>query len=343
MRAIVRAGRYRLWLVLVLIGYGDFAMVGAQPPGESGGTELYAVRWIDQFAASRDLGKARSIGQRVLGFLLGEKETCLVKPLALLAGDSGRLWIADQGAHALMWVDPETRQIKMLEAVDRQGLPSPAGVCFGAGNEIFLSDSRRNRIFRQQGAEALRILNDTLTLQQPTGIAYDPFNAQLWVAETAAHRLAVLDRAGNRVHTVGRRGRAPGEFNFPTYLWIDRAGNVYVVDAMNFRVQILSPAGEVLSVFGASGDASGYFARPRGIATDTLGHIYVVDGLFHTVQVFDRAGNFLTHFGKQGRGAGEFWLPAGIYIDAANRIYVADTYNSRIQMFQLVEGAEDEP
>ncbi|MCB0316650.1 MAG: 6-bladed beta-propeller, partial [Calditrichaeota bacterium] len=46
---------------------------------------------------------------------------------------------------------------------------------------------------------------------------------------------------------------------------------------------------------------------------------------------------------KQGRGAGEFWLPAGIYIDAANRIYVADTYNSRIQMFQLVEGAEDEP
>lgn len=307
------------------------------------GKKAYAIEWVGQFSAPGDLPAARSFGQRVLDFLLGEKETRLIKPVALLAGASGRLWIADQGAHSLTWIDPGKHRLKLLEAPDREGLPSPSGVCFGSGDEIFLSDSRRNRIFRQQGGETLRILNDTLTLQQPTGIAYDPSKQQIWVAETAAHRLAVLDRAGNRLRTVGHRGSEPGEYNFPTYLWIDHTGRVYVVDAMNFRVQILSPAGEVLTVFGESGDASGYFARPRGIATDTLGHIYVVDGLFHTVQVFDRAGNFLTHFGKQGRGAGEFWLPAGIYIDTANRIYVADTYNSRIQIFQLVEGAENEP
>lgn len=343
MRAIVRAGRYRLWFALIAGIYSSFAVAGNRPAGELPGKRAYTIEWIGQFSASGDLQKTPSLGQRVLDFILGEKETRLIKPVALLAAEPGQLWIADQGAHALAWVDPEKQRIKLLEASDREGLPSPVGVCFGAGDEIFLSDSRRSRIFLQQGSEALHLLNDTLTLQQPTGIAYDSYNKQIWVAETAAHRLAVLDRAGNRLRTVGRRGRAPGEFNFPTSLWIDRAGSVYVVDAMNFRVQIFASTGEVLAVFGESGDASGYFARPRGIATDTLGHIYVVDGLFHIVQVFDREGHFLTHFGKQGRGVGEFWLPAGIYIDPANRIYVADTYNGRIQMFRLVEGAEDEP
>ena len=68
------------------------------------------------------------------------------------------------------------------------------------------------------------------------------------------------------------------EFNFPTFIWIDNKGIVYLVDTMNYRIQILDKTGNFIFSFGSIGDATGYFARPKGIATDSHGNIYVADG-----------------------------------------------------------------
>ena len=215
--------------------------------------------------------------------------------------------------------------------------PSLVGITAFHNTEILFTDSQLNQLFLVNAEKKeCRILNDSLKLNQPTGIAYSVINNEIWVVETGAHRIVVLNEKGEIKKTIGSRGNGKGEFNYPSNLCIDKIGNIYILDAMNFRVQVLNKEGDVISVFGTIGDATGSFARPKGIATDSYGNIYVSDALFHVVQVFDIKGNLLYYFGSQGHDEGQFWMPAGLYIDNNNYIYVADSYNSRVQIFQLI-------
>lgn len=186
-------------------------------------------------------------------------------------------------------------------------------------DKFLIADSYLNKIFILSLKEKkCQALNDSIKLNRPTGISYNPVSKEIWVIETASHQVLILGNDGKLLKTIGGRGNGSAYFNFPTFVWIDGAGDVYIVDSMNFRIQIFNYKGEFITSFGEIGDASGYFARPKGIATDTYGHIYVVDGLFHTVQIFDKSGNFLYSFGGQGQENGKFWLPTGIYIDQHN-------------------------
>ncbi len=301
------------------------------------------IRWIQEFSTSSFLNEQPSFSDRLLNFIFGKSSKNLVRPQDIVASSNGHWVITDQGAQSIVVVDKEKNKIRFVGSSDDDGFPSLTGVAFGPKGDVLFTDSKLNQIyFMDEEGGKPQILNDSLKMNRPTGISYSAVSDEIWVSETGAHRLLVLDQNGNFLRTIGRRGEGEGEFNFPTSLWIDGQGIVYIVDAMNFRVQILNDEGQVLSVFGEAGDASGYFARPKGIATDAEGNIYVVDALFHTVQIFDREGNFLSNFGRQGTGEGEFWLPAGICIDDSNYIYVADSYNSRIQVFQVTNGANGE-
>ncbi|MFQ5584343.1 MAG: 6-bladed beta-propeller, partial [Calditrichia bacterium] len=282
------------------------------------------------------------LNDQIFRFIFGRKELEMVKPINLLVTQTGSLIVLDQGNQRVIAMDIETGKLKELKSLVDNSFPSLVGICQLGEDEILFTDSRVSRIFIQKLSDSPEIFNDTLILNQPTGIAYSRTTKQIWLAETSNHRLLVLDRSGRVVKHVGQRGTQNGEFNFPTFIWIDEEGIVYIVDTMNFRVQLFTPEGEFLSAFGKPGDATGYFARPKGIATDSFGHIYVVDALFHSVQVFDRDGNFLYHFGIQGKGKGEFWLPTGIFIDPNNHIYIADSYNARVQVFQLIPGEVNE-
>ncbi len=315
----------------------------SQAKSASHSPAVFRVQFVQQFRSSQDLSPREGLGKRILNLLVGQKHLTLTKPVNLLSDSHGRWWILDQGSGTILIVDPQKHRIRPAASPREGDFPSLVGICMTPTGEVLVTDSKRNHIYRYQNpSQKPRRFNDSLQLHQPTGIAYCEKTDQIWVAETAAHRLAVLDSRGRLLKYVGRRGTEPGSFNFPTFLWCDREGFIYVVDALNFRIQIFTAGGDFLSAFGEPGDATGYFARPKGVATDSFGHIYVVDGLFHTVQVFDREGNFLYRFGQQGREEGEFWLPTGIFVDRDNRIYVADSYNARIQVFQLVRGTGDE-
>ncbi len=62
-------------------------------------------------------------------------------------------------------------------------------------------------------SKELRNLNDSLVLEQPTGIAYSALNNQIWVAETRAHRLTILNDKGEVIVKIGGRGIGPSQFN----------------------------------------------------------------------------------------------------------------------------------
>jgi len=306
----------------------------------------YDIRWVSQYPATKEKkssGKKEKKTRRNTNWftdlVFGKKPASLIKPMSIVALSPDAYWVADQGTGSILKVHNKQGETKQFKEMPIESLPSIVGSCFTSSGSILFTDSKLNQIFLMvPGSKNLQILNDSVHLEQPTGIAYSAVTNQVWVVETKAHRIAILNEQGEIIKHIGGRGNADGKFNFPTYIWIDEEGTAYVVDAMNFRVQIFDTEGEFISSFGEIGDSSGYFSRPKGIATDSFGHIYVSDALFNVIQVFDRAGQLLYTFGSQGQEKEQFWMPTGIYIDKDNFIYIADSYNSRIQVFQLIPG-----
>jgi DNA-binding beta-propeller fold protein YncE len=108
-----------------------------------------------------------------------------------------------------------------------------------------------------------------------TGVPADDFSSQAWrkvthgggpfnlptdIAFAADGSMFMTDGYGNaRVHKFspdakylyswGEPGTAPGQFNLPHGVWIDRRGRVMVADRENDRVQVFDQNGELLEVW----------------------------------------------------------------------------------------------
>lgn len=297
------------------------------------------ILWIKDIPVDKGEKKQKNLFKNVGKIFFGKPTVFLKKPVSLIASHEDSLWILDQGDNKIVQSNKGISKVPSFITKSKFKFYSLLDITYMSDKEFLFTDSKLNQIFQINIKEKkIRILNDSLKLKQPTGIAYSSTTNEIWVVETAAHQISILNKDGKLVKRIGSRGGGEGEFNYPTFIWIDKFESVYVVDAMNFRIQIFDLEGKFKTSFGRAGDGSGSFASPKGIATDTFGNIYIVDALFHVVQVFDKSGALLETFGSQGHGNGQFWMPTGVYIDDNNYIYIADSYNSRVQVFQLMNG-----
>ncbi len=324
---------FLIFLLLFLAGHGQ-----PQTPTDDS-FDYPRIVWKGQISTRKDIIKNPSFFSRLKNLFTGGSDQIFVRPLSLMEDREGKLWVTDPGHPCIVKIDTAAGDITHLYAKDDFSFISPVGICEGPDSKIYITDSGLNQIIvLDKRSKKFSFLNDSLKLSRPTGIVYLSNNKEIWVVETTAHHITVLDTNGQIIRIIGKRGLQKGEFNFPTFIHVDKNGIVYVVDSMNFRVQMFKRTGEWLSMFGEAGDATGFLARPKGIATDSEGHIYLVDGLFNAVQLFSKDGKFLYYFGENGHGEQQFWLPVGIFIDTENKIFIADSYNARLQIFEFVQG-----
>lgn len=262
--------------------------------------------------------------------------------------------------------------------VDRQGNRSENSLLSQQNTFEFIAGRRvADRLFfldqfGQAGSEPGAFLN-------PQGIAVDS-KGSVYVADTDNHRIQRFDPDkqnekkpsfvwGSRcLLRTGEGCRDPdgggplapgdGQFEFPTDVAVDTAGNVYVVDSGNHRIQKFDSTGKFLAKWGTRGNGDSQFETPVGIALDSTGKFaYVADKINHRVQKFDVSGpavRFVTKWGSEcnltatpplGRcvdpdgegplqtGDGQFNEPQAVAIDGAGNVYVLDSGNHRIQKF----------
>ncbi|MCX7151079.1 MAG: 6-bladed beta-propeller [Proteobacteria bacterium] len=302
--------------------------------------EATRIAWVRSFSRPEDLGITPGLFQRFKNLLFGASEVRMVRPMAV-AVLGNTVFVADPGAKGVHRFDTGNGDYQLIQADDGSPLPSPVGLA-PCGKTLLISDSSRAQLFSfSSGDKGAHALAADVKLQQPTGLACDQATGRIFVSDTAAHQVLRFRLGATGLgleQSFGRRGAGNGEFNFPTYLWWDGEGRLYVSDALNFRIQMFDAEGRSLGQFGRQGDGSGDAARQKGVATDGRGHVYVVDALFHAFQIFNTGGDFLLAVGARGGDPGEFWLPAGIFI-AGDMIYVADSYNSRVQVFRYAGAA----
>lgn len=311
-------------------------LVWPQPP------ETPRIAYVGMISTEEDLKPARSWSQGLGELFFGKKEIgVLVSPTAALY-DSEKIYVTDSAAGILHVFDLGTRDYQQVTSVGlNDTLMMPVAIAL-ADENICITDSvlKKVCVFDKAGVFKFAFGQDVLT--RPTGIAFSPLQQKLYVTDTASHKVNVFDKKGDWLFEFGSRGIEPGQFNFPTHLWVDTDGKVYVSDTLSYRVQVFSSDGTFLRMFGTHGDRPGNFAHPAGIATDSAGHVYVIDKQYENVQVFDNDGNVLMAFGAEGHGPGDFWLPAGIFISSDDRIYIADSFNKRIQVFEYLKVQDDE-
>ena len=85
--------------------------------------------------------------------------------------------------------------------------------------------------------------------RQPTDVAWDS-EGNIYITDGYINsRVAKYDRNGDWVKSWGERGSAPGQFNLPHSIAVDRRNNVYVGDRSNRRIQVFDTEGRFLRMF----------------------------------------------------------------------------------------------
>ena len=304
------------------------ALVWPRPP------DAPRVAYVRSIEGPADLGVKRSAFGKVANWLTGTRRESeqFVKPFGVALDEKGNLCVTDTGANVVCFFDQARKRGRRWEQVGNVRFASPVAVA-KQGPKLYVADSFLGSVlvFEEEGRLLAQI---KAGLERPTGLALA--SNRLFVVDSQLQAVCLFDLEGRPAGQFGRRGAGPGEFNFPTHISLDSAGNLCVTDSMNNRIQIFDPQGRFLRQIGSVGDTPGHFSRPKGAATDSFGHLYVVDANFDNVQLFDRQGQLLMDLGDSGTAAGQFWLPNGIAIDRDNVIYVADSYNRRIQVFKFI-------
>jgi sugar lactone lactonase YvrE len=191
---------------------------------------------------------------------------------------------------------------------------------------------------------------------EPTGVAVDPTTGNVYVADLDNDTIRMITPGGvvtTLAGSPGQAGSADGtgaaaQFNGPSDVAVDAAGNVYVADTFNDTIRKITPAGVVTTLAGSPGQvgstdgtgAAARFDKPIGVAVDAAGNVYVADTYNDTIRMITPAGVVTTLVGSPGQAgsadgtgpAARFDFPSGVAVDAAGNVYVGDTYNYTIRM-----------
>ena len=151
---------------------------------------------------------------------------------------------------------------------------------------------------------------------------------QLFVTEHWDYRYTVLDAQGQRVLTIGSKGKPPFGNERPNGIATDGQGNVFIASHAH-NVQKFNKQGELVKSVGKKGRNDGEFVHPRGVRYHNH-QVYVCDCNNGRVQVFDSDLNFVRSFGD---GPGQLKEPRDIDFDTQGNIYVLDYTEHEVLVF----------
>ena len=168
-------------------------------------------------------------------------------------------------------------------------------------------------------------------LEYPTGLAYDPLQGRVFLADSSRNFISVLNEAGEFI----AEWQPPGGFERPAGMAVDLNGNLYVADALAGQIVVFNAEGQFQRRIGSQLSENGRFERPVSVATGPAGEILVVDAMSFHVEVQSAAGQSLGRIGRLGDSAGFFARPKGVAVSKGGLVYISDSAFDNIQVFDM--------
>lgn len=244
------------------------------------------------------------------------------------AGD--RLYVADDGAHRILVLDPQSFAIL--------GQVGSLGAAPGSDPTGFF----------------------------PYDVAVDGASPpKLYVADNLYGRVQVFDATSlTYLTSFGRLAYGPGLGNLEivraVHSHAEAGPGVAVADTANNRIQRFDGAGNVTAAWGIAGRGFGYVSRPRGVAFTPSGGLAVADTFNHRIALYDTDGTQVDQrgyvspgvgFAVPGSAVGQFEIPTSVAYGTDGSMWVSDTTNKRVVreaadgtvLAVTAQGAVDDP
>jgi DNA-binding beta-propeller fold protein YncE len=283
----------------------------------------------------------------------GEGRQRVNRPLGVVVGKDGRVYVADPVSRAIKVYTNAGAflfQFRALKDGAVTALDAPVHMALDAEGNVWVTDRMLHGlyVFSPEGKFLREFLpnGDPKARWSPLAIWIDP-QGNVYVtdvAETQKHRVRVFDSTGKEIASWGQTAQvlnaqsAAGSFYFPNGIVSRGTGpksDIYVVDGDNRRLQVFGPDGKFKRFVVTQG-------VPRGIALDRQtpkGEVIVVaDATANMADIYSLTGQHLTSFGQGGVFEGQFQFPNDVAIDSAGKIFITDRSNNRVQVWGFPKG-----
>ncbi|MBZ5579847.1 MAG: putative Ig domain-containing protein [Acidobacteriia bacterium] len=251
----------------------------------------------------------------------------LFQPVAVIFDSLGNLLIADNGNNRIRSVS-QAGIISTLAGSNvccTLGDSGPAGNAWISGPQSLALDGSGNLFFADQFNQRIRKIT-------PGGI------------------ISTVAGSGARGFSGDGGTATSAQFDQPTGVAVDLAGDLYVLDSINKRVRKVDTSGNINTIAGNglfkfNGDGaiatSTFLDSPQGVTVDASGNLYISDNGNLRVRQVSPAGIVST---LAGTGVGGFSGDSGpsasaqigdfttdLRIDAGGNLLVADDNNGRVR------------
>jgi DNA-binding beta-propeller fold protein YncE len=299
----------------------------------------------------------------------------------------GNLYFSDTFNHRIRRVEARTGIITTVAGSGEAGhagdggpattaaFNEPYGIAVDHAGNIYVADRRNHcvrRIDRSSGVVTTFAGNGgagfggdggpaaRAGMVEPNGLAFDPDQRRLFIADVADNRVRVVDLALGTIATFAGSGEAAhsgdGGPAAAAGVWGARAvkvapdGRVYILERQGSSLRAVEPRSGVISTVAGTG-ARGYggdggpaqaavFDAPKEMTIGPGGDLLIVDTENHAIRRIDIEGGTVDTIagGRKGSGgdggpAREAGLgrPHGIAVASDGALYIGDTENHRIR------------
>jgi DNA-binding beta-propeller fold protein YncE len=268
----------------------------------------------------------------------GPVRDALRYPTRIAATGTGRIAVTDARTGAAFLLDASLAPV--AELADQGGA---LGVAFAPDGALCVGSVARRAVRCHPSHRGPVQEIGAGQLEMPNDLAFDR-RGNLYVADSAAHRVRVFDRRGHLVGAIGT-GAAPAGLAFPAAIAVayppaHPEGELYVADQRHGRVAVFDLAGGFRRALGAPGaafatDWQGRFARLQALAVDARGRVYALDSVQSRVQVLDgESGAFLGSYGEPGTAPGQLAVPLGLAILTDGRVVATSADTGRLEVLR---------
>ena len=243
----------------------------------------------------------------------------------------GNIFVFNRGLYPLMEFAPDGEYIRTLGV----GLTGSAhGLRIDDDDNIWITDVATHTVLKlDQEGHVTRVLGrkdkpgetDAL-FNQPTDVAFGP-SGEIFVTDGYGNsRVVKFDRDGKFLKAWGSKGNAPGEFNLPHTIIIDKNNLVYVGDRENQRIQIFDLDGNFIKEWKHVG-------APWGLDIAKDGTLFMADGYTNRILHLDTEGKILGEFGEPGKKPGQFLFAHSVTVSPDGALFISEILNWRVQKY----------